>query len=42
MEAILPILILIGSLIAIDLLALHSGADSREHIGDDRARPMTG
>lgn len=42
MDALLPILILIGSLIALDLLALRSGADSRDHMGDDRARPMAG
>jgi hypothetical protein len=42
MDALLPILILIGSLVALDLFALRGGADSREHIGDDRARPMTG
>jgi hypothetical protein len=42
MDALLPILILIGSMVALDLLALRSGADSREHIGDDRARPMAG
>jgi hypothetical protein len=42
MDALLPILILIGSLIALDLLALHDGADSRDHIGDDHARPMNG
>lgn len=42
MDALLPILVLIGALIALDLLALRDGADSREHMGDDRARSITG
>jgi hypothetical protein len=42
MDALLLLLIAVGSLIALDLLALRFGADSRDHMGDDRARPMSG
>ena len=42
MDAMLPILLIVGALVALDLLALRHGADSRDHMGDDRARSITG
>ncbi|HEX2221943.1 MAG TPA: hypothetical protein VHK06_05410 [Candidatus Limnocylindria bacterium] len=38
MDGLLPVLILLASLIALDLLALRLGADSRDRMPDTRAR----
>jgi hypothetical protein len=39
MDAFIGPLVALGSLIILDLLAIRFGADSREPIGDDWARP---
>ena len=39
MEGLIVILIVVGLLVAFDLLALGFGVDSRDRLGDDHARP---
>lgn len=41
MTALILVLILAALLVAFDLLALSFGADSRDAIGDDHARPLS-
>ena len=42
MDGLLLLLIGLTLIIGLDLLAMRHGFDSREHIRDDRARPMAG
>ena len=40
MTSLLPLLLLIGVLLAVDLLALHSGVDSRDGLDDSPPHPL--
>jgi hypothetical protein len=40
MAPLLPVLIIFGLLLALDLLALHAGSDSRERLGDSPQHPI--
>jgi hypothetical protein len=41
MTALILIVVLVGLMVAFDLLALAFGVDSRDAIGDDHARPLS-